>query len=140
MKLRSLLALSPALLITQCGEPRCAPMGTSSARIEQVAADRGAWTAGNCASFADEAAAAGLPWGTFSRIAWRESGCNPNAWVHDSDDNGGGLFGLNFISADLRNGWARMCGATISNIRGNVPLQMECAAAAYHEMGMRPWS
>lgn len=128
MRLRSLFALSPALLITQCA-PECAP--TPAANVE--------WVAGDCASFADEAAAAGLPWGTFSPIAYRESRCDPNAWVHDSDDWGGGLFGLNFISSDLRNGWMRMCGATMDNIRGNVPLQMDCAAAAYHELGMSPW-
>jgi hypothetical protein len=98
------------------------------------------WSSGDCASFADEAAAAGLPWGTFSRIAWRESGCNPNSWVVDRDDDGGGLFGLNFKGQNMKNYWAGLCGATTSNIRGNVTLQMECAAAEYHSRGLRAWS
>jgi hypothetical protein len=97
------------------------------------------WTAGDCDSFAEEAAAAGLPWSTFSRIAWRESGCDPWSWVVDSDDDGGGLFGLNFKGQNMKNAWATMCGATTANIRGNVPLQMECAAAAYNQLGMSPW-
>lgn len=97
------------------------------------------WTAGNCASFAEEAAAAGLPWGIFSRIAQRETGCDPNAWVVDSDDTGGALFGLNF-KGTLATHWRNLCGATTSNIRGNVPLQMRCAAAQYHRYGMGAWS
>jgi hypothetical protein len=127
-KFGAALALSPALLITQCA-PECAPAPAGVS-----------WQAGNCASFKEEAAAAGLPWGTFSPIAWRESGCDPNVWVHDSDDWGGGLFGMNFINQSLRDGWMRLCGATMNNIRGNVPLQMQCAAAAYHTMGLAPWS
>src|SRR3982751_3563848 len=114
--------------------------GTSGCDVDGSTRSGGnGWTAGNCASFSEEAAAAGLPWGIFSPIAWRESGCNPNSWVHDSDDWGGGLFGLNFISQSLRDGWLRLCGATMSNIRGNVPLQMRCAAAAYRTMGLSPW-
>lgn len=106
---------------------------------QQVAASHGGWSAGDCASFADEAANAGLPWGTFSRIAWRESGCNPNAWVVDHDDTGGGLFGLNF-KGSLASHWRSLCGATTGNIRGNVPLQMQCAAAQYHQYGMSAWA
>lgn len=98
----------------------------------------GGWTAGDCASFADEAAAAGLPWGTFSRIAWRETRCDPNAWVVDSDDTGGALFGLNF-KGSLATHWRNLCGATTGNIRGNVPLQMRCASAQYHQYGMGAW-
>ena len=142
MRLRGLLALSPALLITQCA-PECAPQAPAGVH----------WQAGNCASFAEEAAAAGLPWGIFSKIAWRESGCNPNAWVVDNDDTGGGLnqysgvadyvggglFGFNFRGS-LASHWRNLCGMTPSNMRGNVPLQMKCAAAQYHQYGMGAWS
>lgn len=96
------------------------------------------WQAGNCASFAEEAAAAGLPWGTFSPIAWRESGCNPNSYVVDSDDDGGGLFGFNFIGS-MVNYWNGLCGMTKSNMPGNVPLQMKCAAAQYQAYGLSAW-
>lgn len=149
-KLNALLAATTAVAAMTACTPREVGLWSDWHDQEPAAAEEFArnlptqgassgWQAGNCDSFAEEAAAAGLPWGTFKPIAWRESGCNPNAWVHDSDDWGGGLFGLNFISSDLRTAWARMCGATMSNIRGNVPLQMECAAAAYHELGLRPW-
>lgn len=124
----ALLAL-PVAALAQCA-PECAPASPATT-VE--------WVAGDCSSFAEEAAAVGLPWDTFSRIAWRESGCDPNAWVHDHDDWGGGLFGLNFISQDLRNGWMNLCGATRDTIRGDVPLQMQCAKAAYDRMGMQPW-
>jgi hypothetical protein len=96
------------------------------------------WTAGDCDSFAEEAAAAGLPWGTFSRIAWRESGCNPSAWVVDSDDTGGGLFGFNFKGSMLHY-WEGLCGMSINEVRGNVPLQMDCAAAQYNQYGLSAW-
>lgn len=97
------------------------------------------WTSGDCDSFAEEAAAAGLPWGTFSRIAWRESGCNPNVWVVDSDDDGGGLFGFNY-KGSMINYWGNLCGMSKGEVRGNVALQMECAAEQYHRHGMGAWS
>jgi hypothetical protein len=101
--------------------------------------ETGGWTTGDCSSFAEEAAAAGLPWGIFGPIARRESGCNPYSWVVDSDDTGGGLFGQNFKGSTLVNHWRNLCGATTGNIRGNVALQMECAAAQYHQYGMGAW-
>jgi len=112
---------------------------TNAADIPAVDAASGGWTAGNCASFADEAAAAGVPWGIFSGIAWRESGCNPNVWVVDSDDTGGGLVGFN-VKGSLASHWRDLCGATTGNIRGNVPLQMDCIAAQYSQYGMSAWS
>jgi hypothetical protein len=129
MRLR-LLALSPALLITQCA-PECTPVAEPAAVVSE-------WTAGDCGSFAEEAAAAGLPWDTFSRIAWRESGCNPHSWVVDHDDNGGGLFGLNFIGG-MKGYWLNLCGATIDSIKGNVELQMQCAATEYNARGLAAW-
>jgi hypothetical protein len=128
MKRMWMLGLGPAALLTQCA-PECAPPPQES----EVS-----WTAGNCASFAEEAAAAGLPWGVFSPIAWRESGCNPSAWVVDSDDTGGGLFGFNF-KGSMINYWDNLCGMSMGEVRGNVPLQMECAAAQYHRYGLSAW-
>jgi hypothetical protein len=127
MKKAYALAALPIALM-QCEDPGCAP--TEAAPVE--------WTAGVCSSFAEEAAAAGLPWGVFSPIAWRESGCNPNVWVVDSDDTGGGLFGLNF-KGSLAGYWRDLCGATTSNIRGNVSLQMECASIEYARRGLAAW-
>lgn len=128
---RWLYAMSPALLITQCAPDECAP---TEAPPEQVVE----WEAGNCASFAEEAADAGLPWGIFGPIARRESGCNPNVWVVDHDDNGGGLFGFNFIGSMI-NYWPNLCGMSKGEVRGNVPLQMQCAAAEYNAHGLRAW-
>jgi hypothetical protein len=123
-------AAIPVAALAQCA-PECAPVSEGPAAVVE-------WTAGDCDSFAEEAAAAGLPWGTFSRIAWRESGCNPNVWVVDSDDNGGGLFGFNFIGSMI-NYWDNLCGMSKSEVRGNVPLQMECAAAQYNQYGLSAW-
>ncbi len=95
-------------------------------------------TPGVCSTYADDMAAVGLPVGTFTHIAWRESGCNPNSWVVDRDDNGGGLFGQNF-KGSMAGYWRGLCGATTTNLRGNVHLQMECAAAEYHAHGLRAW-
>lgn len=128
MKKAYALAAALPMALMQCNDPGCAPAPAASAQ----------WTAGDCSSFAEEAAAAGLPWGTFSRIAWRESGCNPNAWVVDSDDTGGGLFGLNF-KGSMAGYWRNLCGATTSNIRGNVPLQMKCASIEYAQRGLAAW-
>jgi Putative peptidoglycan binding domain len=118
--------------------------GTTSAQpAARAAAPSGGggngWTSGNCASFAEEAAAVGLPWGTFSRIAQRESGCNPNVWVVDHDDDGGGLFGFNF-KGSMINFWPNLCGMSKGEVRGNVGLQMACAKAAYDRSGLAPWS
>lgn len=127
MKSAYALAALP-LMMMQCEDPGCAPQEAPAVE----------WTAGVCSSFAEEAAAAGLPWGTFSSIAWRESGCNPNVWVVDSDDTGGGLFGMNFRGS-LAGYWRNLCGATTSNIRGNVSLQMECASIEYGQRGLTAW-
>ena len=123
--------LAPAaltLLLTQC-DPQCAP--------EPTTAD-GTGTPGDCASYQDDMAAVGLPVSTFTYIARRESGCDPHVWVIDRDDNGGAMFGFNFIGS-MSGYWKRMCGATPGTIRGNVPLIMECAAAEYQAHGLRAW-
>ena len=137
MRLRSLAAAVPLLLVSQC-EPQCAdPAGTDGPQFAQYIAD-GTGTPGNCESYADDMAAAGLPVATFKAIAWRESGCRPSAWVVDHDDNGGGLFGFNFIGS-MAGYWRNLCGATTSNIRGNVGMQMKCASAEYRAHGLRAW-
>ena len=63
----------------------------------------------------------------------------PDVWIVDSDDEGGVMFGLNFKGRTMKRYWSTACGATVDNIRGNVPLQMACAKAAYDELGLRPW-
>ena len=60
-------------------------------------------------------------------------------WVVDSDDDGGGLFGFNY-KGSMINFWPQLCGMSKGEVRGNVPLQMSCAAAAYHRSGLAPWS
>lgn len=110
----------------------------SASHCQPRAGADGEGTPGDCSSYHDDMRSVGLPVQTFSRIAWRETGCDPWAWVVDSDDTGGALFGLNFRGS-LARYWRNLCGATTGNIRGNVPLQMECAAAAYDELGLRPW-
>lgn len=78
-----------------------------------------------------------LPVATFSRIAWRESGCNHRSFVIDHDDSGGGLLGIN-LKGRLAATWKRWCGATLRNIT-NAEVNIRCAAVAYRKMGLRPW-
>ena len=98
----------------------------------------GEWRAGDCDSFRDEIAAAGLPVSTFINIARRETNCNPNAWVVDNDDTGGALMGLNF-KGNLAEYLYDLCGATVNNIRGNVPLILKCTKRLYDTRGLDPW-
>ena len=137
MKAR-LLAIGalPVMLLQQCA-PQCAP--EAPAAVEAPSGADGTGTPGDCASYHDDMAAAGLPVETFSRIGWRETGCDPHVWIEDHDDSGGVFFGLNFKGQAMKRYWADLCGATPGNIRGNVPLIMECAAAAYRQAGLRPW-
>ena len=99
--------------------------------------DLGGVNPGDCDSYADEAAAVGLPWSTFRGIAWRESGCNHTVRVQDHNDTGGGLFGFNFKGDG---GYWSKCGLTWGNLTDSVSRQMECAAMAYDELGLQPWS
>jgi hypothetical protein len=91
---------------------------------------------GDCSSYAGLFAAYGLPVATFTRIAWRESGCNHRSFVSDSDDLGGGLLGLNLRAGASR--WRSWCGLTTANVT-DAATNVRCAAAAYERMGMRPW-
>lgn len=97
-------------------------------------------TPGDCDSYAGLFAAHGLPVATFTRIAWRESGCDHTRFTDDRDDLGGYLLGINFRTATLRAGWLSWCGATVGNIRYDADRQVRCAAAAYARLGLRPWS
>lgn len=121
-------AALPVMLLAQCEGAACDPLPGAD----------GTGTPGVCSSYHDDMAAAGLPVSTFSRIGWRETGCDPYAWVVDRDDVGGAMFGLNFRGS-LAGYWRNLCGATTQNIRGNVPLIMECTAAAYRQLGLKPW-
>ena len=84
---------------------------------------------------------AGLPVTTFELIAARESGCRAaGVRVNRRDDLSTSRFGLNFRTAGLRRYWAQACGATHWTQPGaDLTLDVTCAAAAYHELGLRPW-
>lgn len=90
-----------------------------------------------CARYAPLFRAYGLPVATFERIAYRESRCNARSFVVDSDDAGGGLLGIN-LKGRLGATWRSWCGATLANVT-NADVNVRCAAAAYHRMGLRPW-
>lgn len=94
-------------------------------------------TPGDCDSYVPLFEKYGLPVATFKRIAWRESGCNHESFVIDSDDSGGGLLGINLRAGASR--WREWCGLTLSNVT-DAETNVKCAAAAYQRMGMRPWA
>lgn len=139
MKARQLLGVGAlALSLNQCAQ-ECAPEGTDGPQFAQHQA-AAAVVPGDCDSYVALFEAYGLPSATFKRIAWRESGCNHTSWVSDRDDLGGGLLGINFRTANLRNGWLNWCGATVNNFRYDANLQVRCAKEAYNRLGLRPWS
>lgn len=78
-----------------------------------------------------------LPVATFTRIAWRESGCNHRSFVIDRNDTGGGLLGIN-LKGRLGRTWHRWCGVTVGNVR-SAEVNVRCAAVAYRKMGLAPW-
>jgi hypothetical protein len=127
-----------ALMLNQCAQ-ECTPEGTDGPQFAQEQAAASV-VPGDCDSYAPLFETYGLPVATFTRIAWRESGCNHTSWVNDSDDLGGGLLGINFRTATLRNGWAAWCGATVNNFRYDPELQVRCAKEAYNRLGLKPWS
>jgi hypothetical protein len=120
--MRRLLAPAALVLLTQCA-PEFAPDTAPEP--------------GNCASYAPLFEQYGLPVSTFTRIAWRESGCDHTSFVIDSDDAGGGLLGIN-LKGRLAPTWNDWCGATLANIT-DAEMNVHCAAEAYQRMGMRPW-
>jgi hypothetical protein len=132
IKLRTLLALSPALLITQCA-PECAPAPEEPAAVE---------VRGGCDGIYDEMIAQGASDGVAQRFAYRiaprESGCTPQ-FVHDSDDWSYSRFGLNGITAQLRNGWMSWCGADVRWDTRILETDVHCALEGYARMGWAPW-
>ena len=117
---------------------RLTPNNTNSNSGGDVNLD-GEGTPGDCGSYADEIAAAGLPVQTFINIGRRETGCDPWSWVSDRDDEGGAFFGLNF-KGNLAEYLYDLCGATTGNIRGNMPLILKCTKRLYDSRGLDPWS
>lgn len=93
-------------------------------------------TPGDCDSYVPLFERYGLPVSTFRAIAWRESGCNHLSYVHDSDDIGGGLLGLNLRAGADR--WRQWCGLTTANVT-DAETNVRCAAEAFERMGMTPW-
>jgi hypothetical protein len=94
-------------------------------------------TPGDCQSYRPLFAAYGLPVDTFTRIAWRESGCDHRSFVIDRDDAGGGLLGIN-LKGRLAATWNDWCGVTLGNVT-DAEVNVRCAAVAYRKMGMAPW-
>lgn len=129
MKPKTLLGASALVLLTQCA-PDCAPE-PEAVTVEVVP--------GDCDSYVPLFVEYGLPPATFKRIAWRESGCNHESFVIDSDDAGGGLLGINLKGAQLARGWNQWCGATLANIT-DAEVNVRCAGEAYQRLGMRPWN
>jgi hypothetical protein len=100
--------------------------------------DIGMPTPGDCDSYVPLFEKYGLPVATFKRIAWRESGCNHLSYVVDSDDEGGGLLGINFKGRNMKAGWMSWCGATVDMVT-DPEVNVHCAAEAYQRLGLRPW-
>jgi hypothetical protein len=95
-------------------------------------------TPGDCASYEPLLAAYGLPVATFRAIAWRESGCNHESYVIDSDDAGGGLLGINLKGYQQATTYYRWCGVTLATVT-DAETNVRCAAEAYRRMGLAPW-
>jgi hypothetical protein len=112
---------------------------------QQVAAESSDESSGRggCDGIYDEMIRQGAGSGVASRFAYhiapRESGCSPQ-FVHDHDDWSYSRFGLNGLTAGLRAGWMRLCGADVRSDTKSLSKDVECALAGYNAMGWRPWS
>ena len=132
-RLRSVAVLAiPVVMLQQCAQ-ECAPESSG-----------GGWggTPGNCATDQDDMARVGLPVSTFTYIMKRESGCNPNLWTHDRDDDGGAGFGLNYIG-NMGSYWQNLCGMSKSEAKqgnSNFHQIISCVKAEYSAHGTRAWS
>jgi hypothetical protein len=151
--MRRLLIIAAVLVLTSCtpaqvrawlrwhaDEPDAAVAWLSTDEAQALLADEPdpiGVEPGDCSSYAHLFERYGLPVATFTRIAWRESGCNHLSYVHDSDDIGGGLLGLNLRAGADR--WRQWCGLTTANVT-DAETNVRCAAAAYDRMGMAPWA
>jgi len=100
-------------------------------------------TRGGCDGIYDELIRQGASDGVAQRLAYRiaprESGCSPQQ-VHDGDDWSYSRFGLNGITAQLRNNWMAWCGADVRYDTADLATDVACALAAYDRMGWAPWS
>ena len=123
-----------AFLDTEQGQAMIAETDSDGPQFAEWLATRP--TPGDCASYVPLFQRYGLPSATFRAIAWRESGCNHESFVRDSDDLGGGLLGLNLRAGASR--WFDWCGLTAANVT-DAETNVRCAAAAYQRMGMAPW-
>jgi hypothetical protein len=98
---------------------------------------------GGCDGIYDEMIRQGAGSGVAQRFAYRiaprESGCSAQ-FVHDRDDWSYSRFGLNGLTAGLRQNWANWCGADVRSDTKNLSTDVRCALAAYHRMGWSPWS
>jgi hypothetical protein len=109
--------------------------------LDYAATHDGGPIPGNCASYAPLLAAHSLPVATFTAIMRRESGCDPNRWVVDRDDDGGAGFGLNYRGS-MAGYWPALCGMTKSQARlgnANIDQIIGCVAAEYHAHGLAAW-
>lgn len=110
---------------------------------EQQAAPSVSSGRGGCDGIYDEMRRQGASDGVAQRFAYRiaprESGCTPQ-FVHDHDDWSYSRFGLNGLTAGLRQNWASWCGADVRSDTKNLSTDVNCALAAYNRMGWAPWS
>ena len=103
-------------------------------------ADAAGYSPARCAWLAPHLEAAGLPVGTFLRIAYRESRCARNGvCVFDHDDASCSRFGINMKTAGLRATWRRWCGASSAYHLRNLTVDLRCTKAAFDRLGLRPW-
>jgi hypothetical protein len=72
-------------------------------------------------------------------IAKRESNCYPRQ-VHDADDWSFSRFGLNGITAGLRDYWRSACDADVRWDTRILSVDVRCALAAYRDLGWQPWA
>ena len=97
---------------------------------------------GDCTVVVNEMRRQGAPEAVavkFGTIAKRESNCYP-VYVHDHDDWSYSRYGLNGITPTLRAYWHDLCGADVRADTVRLSLDTQCALAAYHRSGWRPWA
>jgi soluble lytic murein transglycosylase-like protein len=73
-----------------------------------------------------------------SGYAYRESRCNPGAYNGRGPDNSYGLLQINTKGSNY-GVWQRWCGISSREQLFDPETNIRCAAAAYREMGTRPW-
>lgn len=78
-----------------------------------------------------------------SRIMFRESRCNPQAYNGKHRDRSYGLLQINTKSTPRLNLWGELqwrCGLTAREQLFDPATNVACAAALYRAYGMRPWA